>query len=219
MYTRTVCAVTALLLLAAPALAGGIGVIDYNRVVSEYDLYKQYEQQLERYASELEAELTEFGSTALLTSEELSELNALKGKTGPTQEETARIDALKGLTKMRQDRERELEQKPSPTPEEQAEMRDLIKRMQDADQRFKDMNQQMMAKLGDRNKEYFAKVEANVRAMIETVAKEKGLDTVVNKDMRLSDRQMSMTIPVVLFGGIDISEDVLSRLNKKTPGG
>jgi Skp family chaperone for outer membrane proteins len=215
MYTRTIVAVVLVSLLAAPALAAGIGVIEYNRVLSEYDLYKQYEQQLERYASELEGELAEFASTALLTSDELSELNTLKAKTSPTDQEKARMDELKGLTKARQDRERELEQKTSPTAEEQNEMRTLIQKIQDADKRYKDMQQQMMGKLGDRNKEYFEKVETNVRTMIETVAKEKGLDTVLNKEVRLSDRQMSMTFPIVLYGGIDISDDVLARLNKK----
>jgi Skp family chaperone for outer membrane proteins len=218
MYIRMVCVVAAILVTAVPAVAGGIGVVDYNRVVTEYGLYKQYEQQLERYASELRAELNEFTATALLTSEELKELNALEAKPSPTDEDKSRIAALKDMTKTRQDRLRELQQKPSPTSEEQAEMRNLIQKMQDADKQIQDKNQDMMAKLDERNREYFTKVETNVRAVIETVAKEKGFDAVINKDMRLSDRQTSVTFPVVLFGGTDISDEVLTQLNKKTTG-
>lgn len=46
------------------------------------------------------------------------------------------------------------------------------------------------------------KLEKDVEAVVQTVAKQKGLDMVVNKQL-------------VLFGGTDITADVVSELNKR----
>ena len=207
--------VAAILMCGAVANAAGVGLVDYGKASTESNLYKSYDQQIQRYHSELAAEFAEFQSTSYLTSAELSELNALKAKTAQTEAEKTRVAELEGLTKKRNQRLLELQQKTNPTEAEAAELTDLTRTDRAAADQLQKKDSELAAKFSQRNAEYATDVAAKVKEAVAAVAKDKQLDLVFAKELTMPDRQgNALTLPIVLYGGTDITDDVLAKLNK-----
>jgi Skp family chaperone for outer membrane proteins len=205
----------AILVCGAAANAAGIGLVDYAKASTESNLYKSYDQQGQRYHSELAAEFEEFRSTVLLTSAELTELNALKAKTTPAEADKTRMAELKGFTEKRSQRLRDLQQKPNPTEAETAELTELSRADRAAAEQLQTKDRDLATKFAQRIAEYSNDVSTKVREAVAGVAKEKQLDLVFAKEMTVPDRQgNALTLPILLYGGIDITDDVLAKLNK-----
>jgi Skp family chaperone for outer membrane proteins len=195
-------ALSAILSTGVLAQAASIGKVDVEKINKEYKLATRYQDELQRYRAELEKQFDDFTKTSYLSSEELAELNALNEKKNPSDAEKARIQQLTDYTKTKQDRLRELEQKPENelSDAEKTEMGQLRQKETDAQNGAKAKDNDLMQKLLARQKEYADEIEKNVTSALEAISKEKNLTAVLSND-------------VILYGGVDITDEVLAKLN------
>lgn len=200
-------AAAAVILTAIPAAgalaqAGSIGKIDVEKINKEYKVATRYQDELQRYRTELEREFEEFVQTAYLPAEELAELNRLKEKSAPSDQEKVRIKELSEYTKIRRDRLRALEQKPEAelVDAEKDEMALLRQKETEAQRNAQAKDSDLMQKLVAKQQEYAAEIEQHVTDALAGVCTDKNLVAVFGSD-------------VLLYGGVDITDEVLAKLN------
>jgi len=193
---------------ARPAAAGaagaaGIGVVDMDRVSGEFRGLQLLNQQFLDFQKEQETQLQRRQNSRLLSDEEQREYLDLAAPTAaPTPERDTRLAALEKLSDERSRRLLDLTQKASRTPEEDEEYQNL-------DRVYKRRSDELKALQEDATKVVVAKHEQltkiindSLNAAVQMVAAEKGLGLILRKE-------------IVLFGGADVTEDVITKLNKE----
>jgi Skp family chaperone for outer membrane proteins len=201
-WTLSAALIAAIIAPGAQAQAAAIGKVDIEKINKEYKLATRYQDELQRYRTELEKQFEDFVQTAYLSADELAELNQLKGKKSPTPAEQARIKELGDYTKAQRDRLRTLEQKSESdlTDPEKAEMAQLRQKETDAQRNAQTKDSDLMQQLVAKQQQYADEIEKNVTAALGEVCQAKNLVAVFGSD-------------VLLYGGVDITEDVLAKLN------
>ena len=184
----------------AAAPAGQWGVVDTDRVAADYDEMTTLNVQFQQFQREQEAELEGQHKTRMLSDDERREYLDLIQMGAPTPERDARILELGGLSDDREKTLLELRENESRTPEEEADYTRLNQLYQTRVKELADLQlraqQAVRAKLEELNKI----VTEKVQQAVEAVAEEKQLSIVIRKD-------------AVLHGGVDITDDVLAKLN------
>ncbi len=204
-----VCVVVGLASLAdgAPAKAQGtaqptVGVVDVQKAFTEYNITKTSNAEITKQAAAFKLDLDTRSINKLMTEAEINELIKLKVKTPATDADKKRIDELEKLSKQRDEELNTLSNKTDPSEQERGRLRELRdlgnKNEASARTAADDYNQQ----LEKRQKELSDKITSDIQAAIAKVAQQKGLATVVDKI-------------AVLYGGIDVTEDVIKVLNGK----
>ncbi len=191
--------------VCAPAAAQGaaqptVGVVDVQKAFNEYKLTSSSNEEINRMVESFRRELDIRASHKLLSEEEIKELVELRSKSPLTDADRSRIDALERTSKQRDEELNALSNKSDLTEQERArlkELRDLANR-NDANGRtlaedYSQQVEQRKSQLSDR-------ITADLQQAIAKVAQSKGLATVVDKI-------------AVLYGGVDITEDVIQTLN------
>lgn len=189
----------------APAAAQGatqpaVGVVDVQKAFNEYKVTTASNEEINRMVESFRRELDIRASHRLLTEEEVKQLVQLRSKSPLTDADRSRIDELERISKQRDEELNALSNKSDLTEQERArlkELRDLANR-NDANGRTlaEDYSQQVE----QRKSQLSDKITADLREAIAKVAQSKGLATVVDKI-------------AVLYGGVDITEDVIKTLN------
>lgn len=189
----------------APAAAQGatqpaVGVVDVQKAFNEYKVTTASNEEINRMVESFRRELDIRASHRLLTEEEIKQLVQLRSKSPLTDADRSRIDELERISKQRDEELNALSNKSDLTEQERArlkELRDLANR-NDANGRTlaEDYSQQVE----QRKSQLSDKITADLREAIAKVAQSKGLATVVDKI-------------AVLYGGVDITEDVIKTLN------
>jgi Skp family chaperone for outer membrane proteins len=177
-----------------------VGTVDLERLRTEYAGLRQLERQFAEFQQQQQAQLDQRKETRLLTDEERQEFLDRSQMAAPTPEAEQRLAELAALSDEREKRLRELHNKEQRTEEEEAEYQQLNslleRRMSEIAALQSDLQQSVMSKYDELNKLYFDSLNGAVAA----VAEERGLALVVTEE-------------VVLFGGADITDAVLERLN------
>jgi Skp family chaperone for outer membrane proteins len=184
-----------------PAVDSKIGIVDVSRVEDEYTEVKNATAQV----SAMEASLTDIlkmrQKYSLLSAAELDELEKLFGMEKPEDKDKARIQEL---TKKGDDLAAELEglrNKKDPTDADKTRLSDLTtagtKNGADMEARRAEYATKVQAK----QKELLDKLTDKMNVAIGELAQQKGLWVVVAK-------------PVTLWGGIDVTDDLIAKLNK-----
>jgi Skp family chaperone for outer membrane proteins len=176
------------------------GVVDLTRVGAEYKGMQELQSQLELFQTGREKELEIRRKARLLLDEERQEFLDLNQVAAPTEERARRLKELESLSDQRELRRFELRKKDERTEAEESELKELDdlydKRMAELQALQADVQESIVAKYRELN----AIVTESVNEAIKTVAEAKELTIVMRKD-------------TVLFGGVDITDDVLTKLN------
>ncbi|MBP5737895.1 MAG: OmpH family outer membrane protein [Abditibacteriota bacterium] len=204
--TKFVIASLLLMLAAASSFAqdaSKVGVIDSAKVIAEAPRFKQYQEEVEALYKDLSLKLDVRSQNLMLTDAEVKELIDLKAKAEPTDAEKARMAEL---TQIENGRDAELKELQS-TAELKDDKKARLKELQDIEQQSKDTGKALAEdyenQLRTKQNDIQAQVEKDMVEAATKIAGEKGLTLILLKNS-------------VVFGGVDITEDMIKALDRKS---
>lgn len=179
-----------------------VGVVDLQKVYADAPRIKQYKEDLDSFKQTLTAKLDIRAQNMMLDENEIKELIDLKMKAKPLDADTTRIKALTDLERAKDEELKKLQETKTPNDQEKARLQELMSLQQKSKDTgnalIKDYDGQYQSKMG----ELQAKIDTEIQAAVSKVAEAKGLGMVLDKSG-------------VLFGGIDVTDDVVGRLDRK----
>jgi len=194
--------------LLAPGLAQAqqpaVGTVDTGRIATEYKGMQALNQQYNDFQREREQKLMDRQRVMMLVDADYTKYLDLKQAAAPTESTQKQLTDLETSAKQREDRYRALADKRDRTAEEQKEYDELNKVY---NQRMGEMRvlQDSLAKEVQAKREELTKtITTSLDTAIKTVAEAKKLSLVIAKE-------------AVLYGGTDITNEVLEKLNAPAP--
>jgi len=180
------------------------GVVDMDKVALDYRGMHELERQFQQFQQQQDEVWQTHYKTRVLYDDERQEFLDLAHMGAPTEENDTRLAELARLSDTRERRLLELRQSKERTPGEEQEY-----------QQLKVLYDQRLAELTSLQAEFQQAREAkreelngvlteSVNTAVKAVAEERGLVIVVRKE-------------IVLFGGTDITTEVVDRLNAAEP--
>ena len=160
-------------------------------------------QEFQGFQRTQETELQEKHTTRLLTDAERQEFMDLLAMGAPTEARTQRLSELRDLSDEREQRLLELGKKDECTEEEAAERQELETRYEARMAELAALQVEMKASRVAKYEELSELVADSVDNAIKAVVEEQKLALVLRKDS-------------VMYGGVDITEAVLAKLNAKS---
>lgn len=179
------------------------GVIDMERVATEYQEMQRLNQEFQGFQRSQELLLQEKHTTRLLTDAEREEFVDLSSMGAPTEARTQRLKDLRGLSDEREQRLLELNKNEECTEEEAAEREELNTLYEARMAELAALQAEMKASRVTKYEELSKLVADSVDEAIKAAAEEQTLALVLRKDS-------------VMYGGVDITEAVLEKLNAKS---
>ncbi len=184
--------------------SANIGLVDITRIGQEYTSLIEKNKDLENLLASRKSELEIRQSYRFLTEEEMQELLKLLALKEPTPEQKNRAKELVDLSQKRDAELLALDTKENLTPEEKARRSELRQIQTAADQKTEELAAAYTAEMQQERQKIEGNVVQAVRNAVTQVATEMGLAIVFDKD-------------AILFGGTDITDQVLQKLNAATP--
>ena len=179
------------------------GVIDMERVAIEYREMQRLNQEFQDFQRNQEIGLQQKHTTRLLTDAERQEFADLLAMGAPTEARTERLKVLRELSDEREQRLVELRKKDECTEEEGAKREELEARYGARMAELAALQEEMKASRVGKYEGLSKLVADSVDNALKAVAEEQKLALVLRKDS-------------VMFGGVDITEAVLAKLNAKS---
>ena len=195
-------------LIVALAAVGAVQAADTFGFVNVQDVFQGYEKtaksnaELDALSKQLVAKLQVMDENLLLSDSELQELMTLRIKGQLTDPENARMKALQDREIVLDKELADLSSKKEPTAQEQARLKELQDRQVKSRESSDKLKDESEKTFGDRSKALSQEIRDDIVKAIEAVAKDKKLSMVVDKE-------------AVLYGGTDVTKDVLDKLGKK----
>ena len=183
------------------------GTADADSVFKDYTKRQQLYSDLDALKAKLEGELELRNANRLLTDDEFKQLVDLQAKAAKTDAEQKKIDELLATSKQRDQDLQTLQQKSDATDAEKAQRTELENRLKTVQQALQDNKTKFEDELNKRLIDANKLVTADIETAVAAVAKEKGLSVVFNKSFGAAE--------FVLYSSVDITPDVLKKLNKK----
>lgn len=177
-----------------------VAMVDVQKAGSAYKGTKSANDEINKLVADIRMELETRASHKLMTDAELTELISLKKKSPPTEADSKRIDELEKIVKQRDEEVNTLSQKSDPSDAERARLRELKELSNKNSASINTLSDDYAQQVDKRRTELQDKVTADLLAAVAKVAQQKGLATVVDK-------------VIVLYGGIDVTDDVIKALN------
>lgn len=213
MHVRTmpaiVLAVAASILVAGYAHAADnkaltIGFVDVQKVFYECEEAKKSTADLRAEGEKLQAQLQRMLERRLLTDDQRKEAEAIDAIDKPTDAQKQRLAELTAEAKKYEDELKDLQQKPESSLDDKQKERlnELTTRGRQATQKIQELNDTYAKQLNDKNQDMSTKIQERIKNAIGDVARNKGLTAVVDKQ-------------VILYGGLDVTEDVMKIVNKQ----
>lgn len=179
-----------------------VGSVDTDRVFKEAPRIAQLEEETAALDQLLTKKLDIRAQNLMLTESEISELIDLKIATNPKPADSARISQLTDLERAKTDELAKLAGTQSLTDKQRSrlkELQDIQRKSQEAGTAlYKDYQVQLQSKAN----EIHGKEDAEMRAAVSKVGEAKGFAVIWDRAS-------------VLFGGTDLTSDVISRLDRK----
>lgn len=185
---------------AAPEIK--IGVVDGMKIDENAPRIKQYKEELDAFATTLKAKLDTRAQNRLLDSNEINELIELKSKDKPTDADKARITALIELDRAKTDELQKLQEAKDPNDQQKSRLNELMELQKKSNEMGNTLSKDYDGQYQSKAIELQGKIDTEVRAVVAKVAETKGLSMVFDK-------------AVAVYGGIDITDDVVARLDRK----
>ncbi|MFP4249835.1 MAG: OmpH family outer membrane protein, partial [Armatimonadota bacterium] len=178
-----------------------IAVVSLSRVQANYGQLRAQEQDLGQWLEGRRAYHDQLTNYVFLPSTDFEEALELMRKPQPlSDEDQARLDELQSISDTNEQRYAELRAKTERTAEEAAEFNALQDMYDASAEALETVQQNIMEELTDRRETALAGLMDTVEDAIGATAEEAGYDLVIDADM-------------VFYGGADITDDVLARLN------
>ena len=179
-----------------------IGVVDLQKVDKDAPRVTQYREEFDARKANLNQKLEIRVQNMMLNEEEIKELVDLKTLDKPaTDVQKARIQALTDAERAKDDELKKLQETKDLNDQQKARLKEL----QDIQQKSKDagtvFSKDYEAQLQSKFAELQDKIVADILAAVNKAAEAKAMTLVMDK-------------AGVLFGGIDITDDVISRLDR-----
>jgi Skp family chaperone for outer membrane proteins len=191
----------------AYAQAVKVATIDMRGVIEQYIGWQRRIQELNQFRLEREQQYREAVRTAYLSAEEKIEYSALSKDPAPTVERLRRLIELRDLSTQIEEELNFLSKiDDTELTEAQRQRRDELQTTYDrAKQDLDRMRQRLNKEIEDKDKALAEEADREIRDTIAAFAKENKYDLVVAKD-------------TVIFGGKDITAEIVARLNKAASG-
>ncbi len=189
---------------AQAQVAGKVAVVNINQIQAQYGELQAEQQQLEKWLAEQRRTTNMLLDFVFLSAEHFQEVVNLLKKDQRTPEEQQRLTELQGISLEKDKRFRALEANTNRTPQEQDEFNSLQDIYRARAKTVDEMWQGVLAQLNERRQTAVSGLMGKVRDAIKAEAEAQGLELVLDAD-------------AVLYGGVDITEAVLARLNAGQP--
>jgi len=187
----------------APALA--IALVHLSKVQQEYAELRTQEQDLGKWLQGRRTFLDELGNFAFLSSKDFQDVTAILGKSGAlSDEDKKRMAELRDISDAKDKRYRELLATPQRTPQQEEEYNSLHEIYEARQKEIDQLSKQFAGELQTRRQKAISVLMPKVKAAIEAEAKAQNFDFVLDAD-------------IVFFGGVDITDSVIARLNAGQP--
>lgn len=194
------------LMIAGAALAQDeaaplkIATVSINQIQAKYGELQSQQQVLEAWLAEQRRFTNMLLDYVFLATDNFEEATGLLKKQQRTQEEQDRLMQLQGVSDEKDKRFRELEANATRTLQEQDEYNSLQDTYRARAKTIDDLWQATLAQLNERRQTAISGLMGKVSEAIKAEAEAQGFYMVVDAD-------------AVMYGGIDITEQVLVRLN------
>lgn len=181
-----------------------VGVVDFARVTRDAPRVKQYREEFDQLAATLEKQLEIRSQNLMLDEAEVKELIELKLKPAEalSEKEKARINELQNKERSLDEEFKQLQATSQPTEQQKARLQELQeiqrKSKTTGEALEKDYNSRLQAKAVELEE----KMTLDIQDAVKKVAEAKGLSLVLSK-------------AAVLFGGLDITDEVINKLDRK----
>lgn len=193
---------------AVPAIA----VIDMARVSREAEPVKAAYQELNELQTRYTNTLQELDQHTYLAGSEIDEYALiLEAGTALSPAQKQRSAELKQLAADREQEMQRLALVQNPTEEQKKRMQELAQMRGEKEQRLKSVQERYQKAFDQKAREVLPRLEKLVQDTIEAMAKEKKYALVLSKQVQGPMGPED----VVLYGGQDITDDLIKRLNKK----
>ncbi len=192
---------------AAAAETIKFGVLDMDRVGSEYRQMQELNSQFQEFQQQQDQQLREKHITRVLTDAEKQEYTDLTTMGAPTDKTTKRVQELMDLSDTREQRVAELRKKTERSAEEEAELKQWTTLYEQRMSELASFQAELQSNRVAKYQELTKLVEDNVRNAAKSIAEAQKLAFVLRREF-------------VLYGGTDITDAVLLKLNgppAKTP--
>ena len=185
--------------------APNIGKVEMDKVFAKFEFFKEKAKEFEELTRKLNAEL-DLRRTAypLLLDEEYNKLMELRNKAPLKDDEQKEFDRLERLGNDRDAQLAKLEvlDDAKITAEEKKQRQALMNMRAQAQEQLRAMAQKHAATLAKQDEEMSKEVRTRMEEAAKGIAAENNLIAVLQAD-------------VVLFGGVDVTDKVIERLNAK----
>lgn len=177
-------------------------VIDLKKTVDNYTETAKAQQELAALDKTLRDTYDNKEAGRFLDDNERKELETLQAVANPSAEQKKRLDELVQMNNARAQTFRGLQLNPNRTASEEQEYKTLQARSDKMDKELDELADRLQEQLRKKQEEIGNKLNESIQKAINTVATQKSIPAVFDKT-------------AVLFGGQDITDDVLAVLNKK----
>lgn len=188
--------------VGAVCAADNVGYVNVQDVFQGYEKTTKSNSELDDLSKALVAKLQVMEENLLLPNAELTELIDLSAKTTRTDQENSRVKAIQDHEVALDKELGDLTSKKEPTAQEQARLKELQGSQSKSKEAADALRADSEKKFQDRSQELSKGIRDDIIKAIEEVAKDKKMTMVVDKE-------------AVLFGGVDITKEVLAKLGKK----
>ena len=176
-----------------------IGVVDTARVFKDAPRIKKYNDEYIKFRQSLGAKLDIRSQNRMLDENEVKELVDLKLNENATDKDKTRIKELEDAERARDAELKALQETKEPDEAKKARLKQLQDMQQISNTKGNELAKSYDEQLATRMQELNNNAEVEMRDAIKKVAEAKALTLVVAKE-------------AVLFGGIDISDDIIAKL-------
>lgn len=180
--------------------------VDFAKAFDGYEKKQRLAQEFDSQVLQANKRLELRNANKLLTTDEFNQYAEISAKPNPTDAEKKKIDEFASLSKQREQEFQSLQQKPGPTDADKARLAQLQDTIKKADAQIKEDTDKFKTDLGKQQDDLSQKLIQEVNTAVAAVAKEKGITMVFNKAGEPG---------LVVFSQLDITDDVLKKLNKK----
>ncbi len=226
---RKLCILTLLFDLAwflPIAKAEGIGYVDLEQVLNTFTNAQELQRQYQELANELQLIINRHLSNYMLTSQERAEFKGLIAKTTLTESERKRLEELENLAAGRQRELQELENQQNLTDTQKQRLSELQGLRSAADIDINTIVKEYQDQLNKKRDELTTKMEKDIKdklAKLGITVKEnedvtpyikQAVDKAIAQVAKAKNLSLVLSNQVVLFGGVDITAEVIKAINK-----
>jgi Skp family chaperone for outer membrane proteins len=176
-----------------------IGIVDTERAYKDAPRIKHYTEDLNKLRQSLATKLDIRSQNMMLDENEIKELIELKTKDNPSDKDKARIKELEDIERARDAELKALQETKEPNEQQKARQKVLSDMQQKSKDTGSALARDYEGQLQSKMQELNTKAENDLREAINKVAQAKAITVVIAKE-------------AVLFGGIDITDEVIAKL-------